>query len=67
MRGVELWPLWRGVAPSAASAHSVGGCLRIPSRRDRAAEETDMKPLPVFSATAARTGPDGEARRIAAR
>ncbi len=26
-----------------------------------------MKPLPVFSVTAARTGPDDEARRIASR
>ena len=62
-----LWPLLRGVAPSAASAHSVGGCLRVPPWRERAAGKTDMEPLPVFGVTAARTGSDDGVRSNAVR
>ena len=62
-----LWPLLRGVAPSAASAQSVGGCLRVPPWRERAAGKTDMEPLPVFGVTAARTGSDDGVRSNAAR
>ena len=42
-------------------------CLRVPPRPDVVAGETGMEPLPAFSATVARIGPNDEARRIAAR
>ena len=59
---------WRSIdGRFGALGGRVPKCLHVPSRRDRAAGETDMEPLPVLSATVARPGSDDEARRIASR